>query len=102
MGDEKIDSFLLLQTTDKEVPGLVFMQDLVFLKGFPSSFKETNQLRAKLPENLASKIKQVSFLKHLKTLTGENQQQKLPENSGSGLLLKTLYFTLFLNILLLS
>lgn len=48
-------------TTDKEVPGLVFMQDLVFLKGFPSSFKETNQLRAKLPENLASKIKQLQL-----------------------------------------
>nr|XP_056702939.1 N-acetylglucosamine-1-phosphotransferase subunits alpha/beta [Euleptes europaea] len=44
-------------TTDKEVPGLVLMQDLVFLKGFPSTFKETNQLRAKLPENLSSKIK---------------------------------------------
>uniref|UniRef100_A0A8D0L517 N-acetylglucosamine-1-phosphotransferase subunits alpha/beta n=1 Tax=Sphenodon punctatus TaxID=8508 RepID=A0A8D0L517_SPHPU len=44
-------------TTDKEVPGLVLMQDLVFLSGFPPTFKETNQLRTKLPENLASKIK---------------------------------------------
>ncbi|XP_053110179.1 N-acetylglucosamine-1-phosphotransferase subunits alpha/beta isoform X2 [Hemicordylus capensis] len=48
-------------TTDKEVPGLVLMQDLVFLKGFPPTFKETNQLRAKLPENLASKIKQLQL-----------------------------------------
>ncbi|XP_048356712.1 N-acetylglucosamine-1-phosphotransferase subunits alpha/beta isoform X2 [Sphaerodactylus townsendi] len=44
-------------TADKEVPGLVLMQDLVFLKGFPPTFKETNQLRAKLPESLSSKIK---------------------------------------------
>ncbi|XP_032637826.2 N-acetylglucosamine-1-phosphotransferase subunits alpha/beta [Chelonoidis abingdonii] len=44
-------------TTDKEVPGLVLMQDLAFLSGFSATFKETNQLRAKLPENLASKIK---------------------------------------------
>ncbi|KAJ7329081.1 hypothetical protein JRQ81_015255 [Phrynocephalus forsythii] len=48
-------------TTDKEVPGLVVMQDLVFLKGFPLTFKETNQLRTKLPENLASKIKQLQL-----------------------------------------
>ncbi|XP_041594286.1 N-acetylglucosamine-1-phosphotransferase subunits alpha/beta isoform X3 [Vulpes lagopus] len=44
-------------TTDKEVPGLVLMQDLAFLSGFPLSFKETNQLKTKLPENLSSKIK---------------------------------------------
>ncbi|KAF6118816.1 N-acetylglucosamine-1-phosphate transferase subunits alpha and beta [Phyllostomus discolor] len=44
-------------TTDKEVPGLVLMQDLAFLSGFPPTFKETNQLRTKLPENLSSKIK---------------------------------------------
>ncbi|XP_043375115.1 N-acetylglucosamine-1-phosphotransferase subunits alpha/beta isoform X8 [Dermochelys coriacea] len=44
-------------TTDKEVPGLVLMQDLAFLRGFSTTFKETNQLRVKLPENLASKIK---------------------------------------------
>ncbi|XP_063165520.1 N-acetylglucosamine-1-phosphotransferase subunits alpha/beta [Candoia aspera] len=48
-------------TTDKEVPGLVIMQDLVFLKGFPLTFKETNQLRTKLPEILASKIKQLQL-----------------------------------------
>ncbi|XP_047914054.1 N-acetylglucosamine-1-phosphotransferase subunits alpha/beta isoform X2 [Anser cygnoides] len=44
-------------TTDKEVPGLVLMQDLAFLSGFPATFKETNQLRTKLPEGLASKVK---------------------------------------------
>ena len=35
------------------------MQDLAFLSGFPLSFKETNQLKTKLPENLSSKIKLV-------------------------------------------
>ncbi|NXI26509.1 GNPTA phosphotransferase, partial [Sterrhoptilus dennistouni] len=44
-------------TTDKEVPGLVLMQDLAILSGFPATFKETNQLRTKLPERLASKVK---------------------------------------------
>ncbi|XP_066176031.1 N-acetylglucosamine-1-phosphotransferase subunits alpha/beta [Sylvia atricapilla] len=44
-------------TTDKEVPGLVLMQDLAILSGFPATFKETNQLRTKLPESLASKVK---------------------------------------------
>ncbi|XP_006888600.1 PREDICTED: N-acetylglucosamine-1-phosphotransferase subunits alpha/beta [Elephantulus edwardii] len=44
-------------TADKEVPGLVLMQDLAFLSGFPLTFKETNQLKTKLPENLSSKIK---------------------------------------------
>ncbi|XP_007449232.1 PREDICTED: N-acetylglucosamine-1-phosphotransferase subunits alpha/beta, partial [Lipotes vexillifer] len=44
-------------TTDKEVPGLVLIQDLAFLSGFPPTFKETNQLKTKLPENLSSKIK---------------------------------------------
>ncbi|XP_010072382.1 PREDICTED: N-acetylglucosamine-1-phosphotransferase subunits alpha/beta, partial [Pterocles gutturalis] len=44
-------------TTDKEVPGLVLMQDLAFLRGFPATFKETSQLRTKLPESLASKVK---------------------------------------------
>uniref|UniRef100_H0X790 N-acetylglucosamine-1-phosphotransferase subunits alpha/beta n=1 Tax=Otolemur garnettii TaxID=30611 RepID=H0X790_OTOGA len=50
-------------TTDKEVPGLVLMQDLAFLSGFPLTFKETNQLRTKLPENLSSKIKLVRTYK---------------------------------------
>uniref|UniRef100_A0A7M4FMJ2 N-acetylglucosamine-1-phosphotransferase subunits alpha/beta n=1 Tax=Crocodylus porosus TaxID=8502 RepID=A0A7M4FMJ2_CROPO len=44
-------------TTDKEVPGLVLMQDLALVSGFPATFKETSQLRTKLPENLASKVK---------------------------------------------
>uniref|UniRef100_A0A8D2PPG8 N-acetylglucosamine-1-phosphotransferase subunits alpha/beta n=1 Tax=Zosterops lateralis melanops TaxID=1220523 RepID=A0A8D2PPG8_ZOSLA len=44
-------------TTDKEVPGLVLMQDLAILSEFPATFKETNQLQTKLPERLASKVK---------------------------------------------
>ncbi|XP_021495752.2 N-acetylglucosamine-1-phosphotransferase subunits alpha/beta isoform X1 [Meriones unguiculatus] len=44
-------------TTDKEVPGLVLMRDLAFLSGFPPTFKETSQLKTKLPETLSSKIK---------------------------------------------
>ncbi|MEE6480080.1 hypothetical protein FKM82_012450 [Ascaphus truei] len=44
-------------TTDKEAPGLVLMQDLAFLSGFPATFKDTEQLRTKLPENLSTKIK---------------------------------------------
>lgn len=47
------------QTTDREVPGLVLMQDLAFLSGFPPTFKETSQLRTKLPEGLAAKIRLV-------------------------------------------
>lgn len=35
------------------------MQDLAILSGFPATFKETNQLRTKLPESLASKVKLV-------------------------------------------
>ncbi|XP_056430538.1 N-acetylglucosamine-1-phosphotransferase subunits alpha/beta [Hyla sarda] len=48
-------------TTDKDSPGLVLMQDLVFLSGFPSTFKDTNQLKTKLPESLSSKIKQIQL-----------------------------------------
>ncbi|KAM9313503.1 N-acetylglucosamine-1-phosphotransferase subunits alpha/beta [Gastrophryne carolinensis] len=48
-------------TTDKEAPGVVFMQDLVFLSGFPATFKDTNQLKSKLPGSLSSKIKQVQL-----------------------------------------
>ncbi|XP_073476428.1 N-acetylglucosamine-1-phosphotransferase subunits alpha/beta [Aquarana catesbeiana] len=48
-------------TTDKEAPGLVFMHDLVFLSGFPATFKDTNQLKSKLPGSLSSKIKQVQL-----------------------------------------
>uniref|UniRef100_H3ACN5 N-acetylglucosamine-1-phosphotransferase subunits alpha/beta n=1 Tax=Latimeria chalumnae TaxID=7897 RepID=H3ACN5_LATCH len=48
-------------TTDKEVPGLVLMQDLAFLSGFPATFKETEQLRTKLPEMITTKIKQLQL-----------------------------------------
>ncbi|XP_069620379.1 N-acetylglucosamine-1-phosphotransferase subunits alpha/beta isoform X2 [Ranitomeya imitator] len=48
-------------TTDKDSPGMVLMQDLVFLSGFSSSFKDTNQLKSKLPENLSSKIKRIQL-----------------------------------------
>lgn len=47
------------QTTDKEAPGLVRIQTLAYLSGFPSSFKDTEQLRVKLPSALTSKIQQV-------------------------------------------
>ncbi|CAG5927464.1 N-acetylglucosamine-1-phosphotransferase subunits alpha/beta [Menidia menidia] len=45
-------------TTDKEAPGLIRMQSLAYLSGFPPSFKETEQLRVKLPAAVTSKIKQ--------------------------------------------
>lgn len=49
----------VLQTTDKEAPGLIRMQSLAYLSGFPASFKETEQLRIKLPPIITNKIKQV-------------------------------------------
>ncbi|XP_072257234.1 N-acetylglucosamine-1-phosphotransferase subunits alpha/beta isoform X2 [Pyxicephalus adspersus] len=48
-------------TTDKEAPGLVFMHDLVFLSGFSAKFKDTNQLKSKLPGSLSSRIKRVQL-----------------------------------------
>ncbi|KAG8578368.1 hypothetical protein GDO81_010466 [Engystomops pustulosus] len=48
-------------TTDKDSPGLVLMHDLVFLSGFSSTFKDTNQLKSKLPESLSSKIKRIQL-----------------------------------------
>ncbi|XP_069829526.1 N-acetylglucosamine-1-phosphotransferase subunits alpha/beta [Dendropsophus ebraccatus] len=48
-------------TTDKDSPGLVLMSDLVFLSGFSSTFKDTNQLKTKLPESLSSKIKRIQL-----------------------------------------
>ncbi|XP_041833784.1 N-acetylglucosamine-1-phosphotransferase subunits alpha/beta isoform X2 [Melanotaenia boesemani] len=61
-------------TTDKEAPGLIRMQSLAYLSGFPASFKETEQLRVKLPSVITSKIKQFELyseasiaLLHLKT-----------------------------------
>ncbi|KAM4569157.1 N-acetylglucosamine-1-phosphotransferase subunits alpha/beta [Odontesthes bonariensis] len=61
-------------TTDKEAPGLIRMQSLAYLSGFPPSFKETEQLRVKLPTVITSRIKQFELyseasiaLLHLKT-----------------------------------
>lgn len=51
----------VLQTTDKEAPGLIRMQSLGYLSGFPATFKETEPLRAKLPSVITSKIKQVQL-----------------------------------------
>uniref|UniRef100_A0AAY4DAH2 N-acetylglucosamine-1-phosphotransferase subunits alpha/beta n=1 Tax=Denticeps clupeoides TaxID=299321 RepID=A0AAY4DAH2_9TELE len=48
-------------TTDKEAPGLVRMQTLAYLSGFPASFKETEQLRVKLPSVVTSKIRQLQL-----------------------------------------
>ncbi|OCT88742.1 N-acetylglucosamine-1-phosphotransferase subunits alpha/beta [Xenopus laevis] len=48
-------------TTDKEAPGLVLIPDLAFLSGFPETYKETDQLRTKLPETLSSKIKMLQL-----------------------------------------
>uniref|UniRef100_A0A8C7ZGM1 N-acetylglucosamine-1-phosphotransferase subunits alpha/beta n=1 Tax=Oryzias sinensis TaxID=183150 RepID=A0A8C7ZGM1_9TELE len=45
-------------TTDKEAPGLIRMQSLAYLSGFPSSFKEKEQLRVKLPSVVTTKIKE--------------------------------------------
>ncbi|XP_038131478.1 N-acetylglucosamine-1-phosphotransferase subunits alpha/beta [Cyprinodon tularosa] len=61
-------------TTDKEAPGLIHMQALAYLSGFPSSIKDTEQMRVKLPSAITSKIKQFELyseasiaLLHLKT-----------------------------------
>uniref|UniRef100_A0A8C4H064 N-acetylglucosamine-1-phosphotransferase subunits alpha/beta n=1 Tax=Dicentrarchus labrax TaxID=13489 RepID=A0A8C4H064_DICLA len=73
-------------TTDKEAPGLIRMQSLAYLSGFPASFKETEQLRVKLPSVITNKIKQFELyseasiaLLHLKTpqdFTDLTQQAK--------------------------
>uniref|UniRef100_A0A3Q1EBE5 N-acetylglucosamine-1-phosphotransferase subunits alpha/beta n=1 Tax=Acanthochromis polyacanthus TaxID=80966 RepID=A0A3Q1EBE5_9TELE len=73
-------------TTDKEAPGLIRMQSLAYLSGFPATFKETEQLRVKLPSVITSKIKQFELyseasiaLLHLKTpqdFTDLTQQAK--------------------------
>uniref|UniRef100_A0A671KAW7 N-acetylglucosamine-1-phosphotransferase subunits alpha/beta n=1 Tax=Sinocyclocheilus anshuiensis TaxID=1608454 RepID=A0A671KAW7_9TELE len=73
-------------TTDKEAPGLVRMQTLAYLSGFPASLKETEQLRVKLPAVVTSKIKQLQLyseasiaLLHLNTVqdfTDLTQQAK--------------------------
>ncbi|KAL6116726.1 gnptab [Pungitius sinensis] len=73
-------------TTDKEAPGLIRMQSLAYLSGFPPSFKETEQLRVKLPSVITNSIKQFELyseagiaLLHLKTpqdFTDLTQQAK--------------------------
>uniref|UniRef100_A0A674CV08 N-acetylglucosamine-1-phosphotransferase subunits alpha/beta n=1 Tax=Salmo trutta TaxID=8032 RepID=A0A674CV08_SALTR len=52
------ESLKLTLLTDKEAPGLVRMQSLAYLSGFPASFKETEQLRVKLPSVVTGRIKQ--------------------------------------------
>ncbi|XP_061920769.1 N-acetylglucosamine-1-phosphotransferase subunits alpha/beta isoform X2 [Entelurus aequoreus] len=56
--DQKFSVSRCYLTTDKEAPGLIRMQTLAYLSGFPGSFKETEQLRAKLPSFVTDKIKQ--------------------------------------------
>ncbi|XP_036432578.1 N-acetylglucosamine-1-phosphotransferase subunits alpha/beta [Colossoma macropomum] len=48
-------------TTDKDAPSLVRIQTLAYLSGFPASFKETEQLRIKLPSVVTGKIKQLQL-----------------------------------------
>ncbi|XP_054609099.1 N-acetylglucosamine-1-phosphotransferase subunits alpha/beta-like isoform X1 [Dunckerocampus dactyliophorus] len=43
-------------TTDKEPPGLIQMQTLAYLSGFPASFRVLEELRAKLPTAITDKI----------------------------------------------
>ncbi|KAK5848932.1 hypothetical protein PBY51_008615 [Eleginops maclovinus] len=73
-------------TTDKEAPGLIRMQSLAYLSGFPATFKQTEQLRVKLPSVITTKINQFELyseasiaLLHLKTpqdFTDLTQQAK--------------------------
>lgn len=56
--DQKFSLSRCYLTTDKEAPGLIRMQSLAYLSGFPASFKETEQLRVKLPSAITNKIKQ--------------------------------------------
>ncbi|XP_044041995.1 N-acetylglucosamine-1-phosphotransferase subunits alpha/beta isoform X1 [Siniperca chuatsi] len=84
--DQKFSVFRCYLTTDKEAPGLIRMQSLAYLSGFPASFKETEQLRVKLPSVITNKIKQFELyseasiaLLHLKTpqdFTDLTQQAK--------------------------
>ncbi|XP_051911382.1 N-acetylglucosamine-1-phosphotransferase subunits alpha/beta isoform X2 [Hippocampus zosterae] len=55
--DKKLSVSRCYLTTDKEAPGLIRMQTLAYLSGFPGSFKETEQLRAKLPSFVTNKMK---------------------------------------------
>lgn len=84
--DQKFSVSRCYLTTDKEAPGLIRMQSLAYLSGFPATFKETEQLRVKLPSAITSKIKQFELyseasiaLLHLKTpqdFTDLTQQAK--------------------------
>ncbi|XP_056223911.1 N-acetylglucosamine-1-phosphotransferase subunits alpha/beta isoform X2 [Seriola aureovittata] len=72
--DQKFSVSRCYLTTDKEAPGLIRMQALAYLSGFPASFKETEPLRVKLPSVITNKIKQFELyseasiaLLHLKT-----------------------------------
>ncbi|XP_069020842.1 N-acetylglucosamine-1-phosphotransferase subunits alpha/beta [Embiotoca jacksoni] len=56
--DQKFSVSRCYLTTDKEAPGLIRMQSLAYLSGFPPSFKETEQLRVKLPSVVTRKINQ--------------------------------------------
>ncbi|XP_039647468.1 N-acetylglucosamine-1-phosphotransferase subunits alpha/beta isoform X2 [Perca fluviatilis] len=84
--DQKVSVSRCYLTTDKEAPGLIRMQSLAYLSGFPASFKETEQLRVKLPSVITNKIKQFELyseasivLLHLKSpqdFTDLTQQAK--------------------------
>uniref|UniRef100_UPI0037E8BCC4 N-acetylglucosamine-1-phosphotransferase subunits alpha/beta isoform X2 n=1 Tax=Semicossyphus pulcher TaxID=241346 RepID=UPI0037E8BCC4 len=84
--DQKFSVSRCYLTTDKEAPGLIRMQSLAYLSGFPATFKETEQLRVKLPSVITDKIKQFELyseasiaLLHLKTpqdFTDLTQQAK--------------------------
>lgn len=73
-------------TTDKEAPGLIRMQTLAYLSGFPASYKETEQLQVKLPSTITEKIKQFElyseasiallYLKSSQDFTDLTQQAK--------------------------
>lgn len=73
-------------TTDKEAPGLIRMQTLAYLSGFPASYKETEPLKQKLPSTITTKIKQFElyseasiallFLKSAQDFTDLAQQAK--------------------------
>lgn len=72
--DQKFSVSRCYLTTDKEAPGLIRMQALAYLSGFPATYKETEQLRVKLPSVITNKIKQFELyseasiaLLHLKT-----------------------------------
>uniref|UniRef100_A0AAV2J081 N-acetylglucosamine-1-phosphotransferase subunits alpha/beta n=1 Tax=Knipowitschia caucasica TaxID=637954 RepID=A0AAV2J081_KNICA len=73
-------------TTDKEEPGLFRMQTLAFLHGFSATYKETDQLKVKLPSVISDKIAQFElyseasigllFLKTSQDFTDLTQQAK--------------------------